>query len=280
MVHPEKWRETCDPYCLDFHEFQLTDILGYPHAGNDVFHVTGWWRGERVRAYIKAARRTDTALENEYAVLKQWKDPVFPQILDYGFGTKTFLVTRELPGERLSAIVGQNEALDSLSYMKAYGRALAELHSMTPSVRPVADRRFFHKPQESMLEALDLTFLRQYFAAGPGPMVPVFCHGDFHYANVLWENHKVSGILDFELSGIGNRDFDIAWALILRPGQKFMKTPMETGRFLEGYGEAGVYNEAAVRYYMAQSYVYFLAFSGKDQEYCEYVRNWLRSISE
>lgn len=40
-MHPAKWRETIDPFELDYHHFQLTEILGYPHAGNDVFHAKG-----------------------------------------------------------------------------------------------------------------------------------------------------------------------------------------------------------------------------------------------
>ena len=40
-MHPAKWRETIDPFELDYHHFRLTEILGYPHAGNDVFHAKG-----------------------------------------------------------------------------------------------------------------------------------------------------------------------------------------------------------------------------------------------
>ena len=78
----------------------------------------------------------------------------------------------------------------------------------------------------------------------------VFCYGDFHYANVLWKDHHISAILDFELAGYGSRDFDIAWALFLRPGQKFLKTDEELERFLRGYQKYGDCNVEAVKYYM------------------------------
>lgn len=39
MLHPDKWSETIDPFTLPFSNFYLVTILGYPHAGNDVFHV-------------------------------------------------------------------------------------------------------------------------------------------------------------------------------------------------------------------------------------------------
>ena len=44
------------------------------------------------------------------------------------------------------------------------------------------------------------------------------------YANILWAGHHISGILDFELAGYGNKEFDIAWAVFRRPGQKFLRT--------------------------------------------------------
>ena len=49
-----------------------------------------------------------------------------------------------------------------------------------------------------------------------------FIHGDFHYGNILWLDNCVNGVIDWEYSGVGFKEQDIAWALILRPGQKFM----------------------------------------------------------
>ncbi len=81
-----------------------------------------------------------------------------------------------------------------------------------------------------------------------------FVHGDFHYANLLWKDGHISGILDFELAGIGDRDFDIAWALILRPGQKFMRTEEELREFIAGYTAVGV---TAPFYLSQQLFPYF-----------------------
>ena len=39
MKHPEKWRDTEDPYSLPYKNFSLLEVIGYPHAGNDVFQV-------------------------------------------------------------------------------------------------------------------------------------------------------------------------------------------------------------------------------------------------
>lgn len=76
-VHPEKWRDTIDPFTLKYKRFKPLKILGYPHAGNDVFHVVGEYLGEGITAYIKVARREDAAIKNEVEALKRLKNGVF-----------------------------------------------------------------------------------------------------------------------------------------------------------------------------------------------------------
>lgn len=274
--HPAKWRNTVDPFSLNYHSFRPVEVLGYPHAGNDVFHVKGVYQNREITAYIKAARQNGEEIETETAVLRQLDIPAVPLILDAGFGEHPFLVTSDMPGLRLSTIVGDNSGMLSLAYMEEYGEALGRIHTLKIHANPVADRRFFHAPSDGMLEKLELSYLKPYFAHAPAETSVVFCHGDFHYANLLWEGHHISGILDFALSGYGNRDFDIAWSLILRPGQKFLKTREEQKLFLSGYSRHGQYHAENIRYYMAQIYVYFLSFCSDDAHYCHYVRDWLR----
>lgn len=210
--------------------------------------------------------------------MAQLEMPGIPTVIDYGFGEHPFSVTLELQGERLSAIVGENHNLESMAYLPEHGAALAGLHRLQVRTDRVAERRFFQAPSREMLAGCDLLYLEDYFARAPSTQTECFCHGDFHYANVLWQDHKISGILDFELAGYGNRDFDIAWALFLRPGQKFLKTAAEQQAFLDGYAKYGEYDPKAVRHYMAQCYVHFLQFCGEDREYCEYIREWLSKL--
>jgi len=283
MQHPEKWRETVDPFSLPYKQFELKSILGYPHAGNDVFHAEGIYRGETVRAYIKAARQHSASIENEVFVLSQLsrlESPIFPTVIDFGFDGVPFSVTLELVGERLSNIVGDNADMRSMRFLAEYGRSLAELHSMKINeAKPASDRRFFHAPRAELLSKHGLSSLQTLFEKELPNATKCFCHGDFHYANILWQNGHISGILDFELSGIGDRDFDIAWAIFRRPGQRFMKTEDEISEFLRGYSEMGKYDEHVVRRYMAQCYIHFLEFCADDEEYCAFARAWLNSYA-
>ena len=276
FTHPAKWRETIDPFSLGYHGFRPEEILGYPHAGNDVFHVRGTIDEKPVRAYIKSARQKERNFLTEVKLLSQLDDPIFPRVLDYDKEHGSFSVTEELPGLRLSVIVGENLTMESLSYMEEYGEALSRIHAMTPDTGTQKDRKFYHTPPADLLKELNLSHLEGFFATNkPKDGVTVFCHGDCHYANILWQDHHISGILDFELSGYGDRDFDIAWTVFLRPGQKFFKTEEEVEAFLRGYGKHGQCHPKSVRYYMAQCYIYFLHSCGEDEAYGSYIRDWL-----
>ena len=52
LTHPPKWRETVDPFTLNYSTFRPEEILGYPHAGNDVFHIRGFVNGKPITAYF------------------------------------------------------------------------------------------------------------------------------------------------------------------------------------------------------------------------------------
>ena len=125
MPHPERWRDTCDPFALPYRTFRPTEILGYPHAGNDVFHARGCYLGAPVTAYIKVARQRSTHLGNEMRLLRQLNAPCFPTVLDGDEERGSFSVTAELPGNRLPVILGEHHASTALPYMEAYGEALA-----------------------------------------------------------------------------------------------------------------------------------------------------------
>ena len=83
-MQPAKWRETCDPFALNFTRFRLTEVLGYPHAGNDVFRVRGLLDGRGATAYLKVARQPGADIEREIALLAQLCEPIYPKVLDHG----------------------------------------------------------------------------------------------------------------------------------------------------------------------------------------------------
>ena len=166
--------------------------------------------------------------------------------------------------------------MQSLKYMYEFGKMLAIIHKESGNFLEAPKRRFHNIPDEEYFNDLKLHNVYEYLINNkPNTVNKCFIHGDFHYANILWNEYKISAILDFELSGIGNKEFDIAWSLILRPEQKFMKTQTELDEFLHGYYSENKCNKEFIKYYMILIYSHFISL-GNDK-YKEYVRNWLNS---
>lgn len=267
MMFPNKWRETIDPFTLNFKNFILKEILGYPHAGNDVFYVKGIYNNEETYAFIKVNRQKGADVKNEIEVLNKIHLDNTPIIIDYD-KEMTFRVSIALTGERLTQILTDNTNFESLEYLEKYGKKLGEIHLITGDFNNVKDRRFFHIPSKEYFEenGLDLSIYEYLNSNKPEVINYCFCHGDFHYANILWENKHISGILDFELAGIGNKEFDIAWAIILRQGQKFLRDSIEIETFLKGYKSINSCNYNYVKYYMILIYVWFYEFSDEEHK--------------
>ena len=53
MKQPEKWKDTVDPFSIPFKAFNLVNILGYPHARNDVFYCKGIYNKQTINCFIK-----------------------------------------------------------------------------------------------------------------------------------------------------------------------------------------------------------------------------------
>lgn len=150
-----------------------------------MFHVRGIADGKETTAYIKVAWQSGAAIENEVNILTQLDAPIYSEVIDYDRERGLFSVTTDMPGLRLSTIVGDNKDLVSLSYMEEYVETLSRLHRLSPSANPQTDRRFYHCLTEELLVKLNLSFLIDFFANKPKSGETVFCHGGFHYANIL-----------------------------------------------------------------------------------------------
>ena len=83
-------------------------------------------------------------------------------------------------------------------------------------------------------------------------------------------------MLDLELAGLGDREYDLAWAIFRRPGQRFMTTEEEVRRYLEGYSRRGAFDAERLRYFLVNDYAWFLGVGAEDQAYTAWVRAWLK----
>lgn len=289
-VPNEKWREAnVDPFKMNFNnDLKLTSIYGYPHAGNDVFQCKGLYKGENIKFFIKSKRQKDSNLANEVKALKKLKDfnIKVPEILDYDVeGENQYIVTKAVDGDRLSVLFCECKytevAQNSVEYMKKFGESLGVIHSLKIDWDEVKLRRFHNRLSDDKLTEPILVEMDKWIKANePKHREMVFVHGDHHYANLLWEHKSLAAVLDWELCGMGWKEFDIAWALILRPSQRFMKTREEENAFLEGYSRHQTFNDQQVNWckVLIYSHFYFIGKSSNDEEYVQYIQNEVNRI--
>lgn len=290
MKYSEKWRETTiDPLKTEFPcGIKIKKILGYPHAANDVFSVIVEKNGEVKDAILKYERHSDANLSKEVKIINQLEktDFMLPKLISHGkLGDKVYIVTEYVDGERISQLISnlvdEEVTRESLKYMKKFGRNLGRIHSTEIITGKITPRKFSNIMSMELSKKLGLVEVREWLIENnPINHEMCFVHGDHHYANVLWRNYEIVCTLDWELCGFGWKEFDLAWALINRPSQKFMKTKNEIDCFLEGYLEYQSYDMKALSYCTVLIYQYFyeIGLNMKDDEYCNHIKNQFEKI--
>lgn len=274
MKHPDKWRETVDIYSLPFKELRILEILGYPHAGNDVFYASILFWNEKLNAFIKVERQLGADISNEISIIPQMPCSFAPEVLEYSLSEPRYIVTKEVVGERLSTIAKEISKKDTERFLSMQAACLSEIHKLNIECENVKDRKFFHKPSLEYCQKFGLDDIYSFLTTeSPLSEKKCFVHGDFHYANILWNDNKLACVLDYELSGYGIREFDMAWAIFLRPSQSFADSWESVNAFLSGY--LNEYYLDNFCYYFIQIAAHFYQFG--DEEYRTKVKNLVNS---
>jgi aminoglycoside phosphotransferase len=107
---PDKWREAkINPLTIPLsNELSISKIVGYPHAGNDVFACLGLWHDKETEFYLKVGRHIDADPSNEAAILKEMLlcglpvPEVYSQGMHAGY---EYLALSAMPGYRLSELL-------------------------------------------------------------------------------------------------------------------------------------------------------------------------------
>lgn len=157
------------------------------------------------------------------------------------FGEPSVLLAR-LPGSadavaflRADAVTGRARTLD-------LARAAAQLHAVvpaesSPSDEPVLEqwRRQFVASRLEPHPGLGAVF--DWLADHQRPLErPVVVHGDFRVGNVLYDEARITGLLDWEMAHLGDPAEDLAWAYrALWSPRRFVSF----AEFVAAYTEAG-----------------------------------------
>lgn len=278
----KKYRElTIDLFSIQYKNIKLKKIISYPPAGNDVVEAIADIKNKEENVYIKFERSKMANFETEYKHLKLLDDiNIFPKVIEFGsVNGKNYIILEKIEGDRLSDIFKQDKK-DKNIYLKEYGKTLSQIHNIQNREfdkafqRPINETPKNYKNSDEFSEKI-IKYLEENKIEKDNK---TFIHGDFHYANVLFKNKKVNGIIDLEYSGLGFKEQDIAWALILRPGQKFMDNIDDINLFLEGYRSKSDFEYDKFKWCYINGSIHFYLMNYENEEYKQKIRNLIEKI--
>lgn len=114
------------------------------------------------------------------------------------------LVMSALPGQPLLAPYGLRD------YVGQMADVLARIHGVSAALDPTDPHPFRSDTVEDWID--DAGLARAAVAAGSETdrnFQPVFVHGDYQQFNVLWDGHRISGVVDWTYTGCGQREVDV-----------------------------------------------------------------------
>lgn len=278
----KKYRElTIDLFSIQYKNIKLKKIISYPPAGNDVVEAIADIKNKEENIYIKFERSKMANFETEYNHLKLLRDiSLFPKVIEFGsINDKNYIILEKIEGDRLSDIFKQDKK-DKETYLKEYGKTLSQIHNIKNRgfdkafQRPINEVPKNYKNYDEFSNKI-IEYLEENKIEKDNK---TFIHGDFHYANVLFKNKKVNGIIDLEYSGLGFKEQDIAWALILRPGQKFMDNIDDINLFLEGYRSESNFEYDKFKWCYINGSIHFYLMNYENEEYKQKIRNLIENI--
>ena len=284
MAKYKKWRDLeINPKDINTKLGRITKIINYYPAGNDVIECVIENNNEKRNVVLKIERSrvSDFVQEKENINILQ-KNKYYekvPKVLDLvKHKNKNCLFLEKRTGNKLSEIFKKDNSKKE-EYLYKYGKELAIIHKIPQDLFKNSYQRDINSIVKTEIKELQpyVRYLsKNYIEANKD----TFIHGDFHYGNILWYKGKVSTVLDFEYSGKGFKEQDIAWATVLRPGQKFMDNVNDIKVFLSGYKEELSFNFNKYLWCLINCYCHFYNMNSNNKEYCAKILELLEQISK
>lgn len=228
-----------DTQKIRFKKIKLIRIIEQLPAGNDVLECLVYYKKRYQRVIIKLERSLMADFKSEIEVIKFLRNKYnkLPNIIEYGqYNDKIYIIYKKEQGKKLSQIFRSNEK-EKEKLLAMLGKELAVIHSLDKPKKISKKRIINYIPKKENYEFNDdvLKYISWLKENQIDYVDDTFIHGDFHYGNVLFDDDEINKVIDYEYSGLGFKEQDIAWALVLRPGQTFFDNLEDISCFLEGY---------------------------------------------
>ncbi|HEX5415882.1 MAG TPA: phosphotransferase, partial [Chloroflexota bacterium] len=167
-----------------------------------------------------------------------------------------------LHGETMGqALAGERDETTRHNLLHAFGQTLRSIHQtpVPPALarpdRPWLDARLDEAADNLARFPVDGSpALLDWLRRNQPPVVPpTLIHGDFTLDNVLVQEGRVSGIIDWSDGSLGDPRYDLA--LATRPDEGLFQSPADFQAFAAGYG-AGL-PPAEIHEYFVGLYEFF-----------------------
>ena len=286
----KKWRDLkTNPLEIKFNNFTIKEIISYPPCGNDVVECIALFKDLEKNIFIKIERSKMASFQLEVDNINiltnnNYYKKLPTNIEDGNVNDLKYVVLDRVEGNRLSDILLEVKEKDlKEKYLETYGKELAIIHQIPPKLFNEARQRPINDyPNIEKKEYFDETILLYYdYLVNNKPTIKfdTFIHGDFHYGNIMWEDEKINGVLDWEYSGKGFKEQDIAWACILRSTQHFMDIVDDIKTFLKGYKKIGTFDKEKLKWCLINGYCHFYLMNRDNEEYKTKLRNLLIEVN-
>ncbi len=275
----ERFRKlVLEPERIPFARIRFKRILDYYPAGNDVMLCLD----ESGRRFVlKLARHSDADFGNHARIagaLPELGMTRIQEVIEHGIlGGVEYLALSHACGYRISQEPERYDR-DRKKHCARFGANLANIHGIELDAPAVRARKFHTPPPigETLAAGQLVSWLR---SNEPSAADACFIHGDHHNANVLWTDGDISCVLDWELAGRGDREFDLAWAIVARPGQAVFTSREEEDDILEGYSRIRAFDPGRYRYFKALILSHFAKFGDRDRRYREWMTDELTRLT-
>lgn len=266
---------------MDFKKIKIVEIKNYYKTTNDVIDAIILYNECLLPAIIKIKRVKSADLVSEVANVNYLNDNLLynkvPIIYEYGkINNKMYIVFEKIKGRNLQEILKKNKQNKNL-YLEKYGAELALIHKIDIKEAVTATKRNFEKISNDVNDLKIKKYLKYLNNNKIKSDTKTFIHGDFHYGNVLWHKRSVSCVLDWEYSGLGFKEQDIAWTIAYRPKQVFMDNIDDLKVFLNGYKKINNYNEKDLKWCLINTYLHFY-LTERDSIYQDRILELLEEI--
>lgn len=271
------------PNNITFKNIKIISVLNNYSLQNNVLECVVLYNNCEIPVILKIERRKKRSFVNEINNINKINNEVLynkcPIIYEDGqINNKYYLVEEKIVGENVAHLIKKSPQ-NRLAYLEKLGEELSLIHQISPKAFPIAKSKAKYLFNTNSLTSEELIPYINYLKDNiPLKLNNIFVHGDFHYGNILWKDNNIIGVLDWEYSGLGIKEEDIAWSILCHPNTTLFNNINDINAFLNGYKKYNNYNEQTLFWYLINYYLYFYTYS-KNKSYKENILNLLKELS-